>query len=592
MDDDAVTESADVDPAIVAELAALLDAAAAEAVDPHEVPERLRLTEDDKKGPLGAVAMAFQYSAGYRGKEDSAFFGSMLEMTTGHRYPPALKDVSPETAALWAAVGEHVVAPLARARLNDLCFEGRWSNGGKSGRRAVDAYLTFAGDEAEARDDLLAARGSLARAGALRRALSLARKLRDGALAEQAVTAIVAAADTSLSSERPAPGVALALIEALVDDRADMPAVDDLLSRARVVYQHNIWLEAHVIDLQQRRVRQDPQARVRLQREAVTAWIREADKNQGLIRMKHLETAVKMARDYGLTDLLEEATVRLQTVRTEDLGLKSSRLEVAIPADVMEQYFAVFTNAPSWQEALTVLVVNDPPSGNTASNRQRAEEVREVAPLRSVLPTTRLGGDGLPRFTASNDEERAEWRLAEQETFLLSLQAGHVAEVLRRIWSKWGPIPEGELVAFLGGQRHVSSSLASSLARVFIRHFCGDSEGAAYTGTPKIEALVRAIVLACGTPVYRTQRERIPGQYPGLGSLLPELRKLGMDESWFRFLQTFFAAVAGANMRNEFLHGFIDEVTEPTSALIVLALLYLAVGIQLTESGDDEGATK
>ena len=101
---------------------------------------------------------------------------------------------------------------------------------------------------------------------------------------------------------------------------------------------------------------------------------------------------------------------------------------------------------------------------------------------------------------------------------------------------------------------------------------------------PKVEALVRALVLTCGLPIYRIQREKTPGQYPGLGALLPEVRKLGMDESWYRFMHTFLASVAGANERNELLHGFIDEVNEPISALVLLANLYLAVGVQPAET--------
>jgi hypothetical protein len=62
---------------------------------------------------------------------------------------------------------------------------------------------------------------------------------------------------------------------------------------------------------------------------------------------------------------------------------------------------------------------------------------------------------------------------------------------------------------------------------------------------------------------------------------LPDLRKAGLDESWYRFLHNFLASVVGANIRNELLHGFMDEISEPTSALILTAALYLAVAIEL-----------
>lgn len=169
------------------------------------------------------------------------------------------------------------------------------------------------------------------------------------------------------------------------------------------------------------------------------------------------------------------------------------------------------------------------------------------------------------------------------ERISLELYAGLITEALRRIWSKWGPITEGGLSEFLGQRGHVPSNMLTPLARGFLRHFTGDIEGSAYTLTPKVEALIRSIILQCEMPVYRIQRQKTPGQYPGMGAMLPVLAKSGIDESWIRFFHTFFASVAGANMRNELLHGFIDDVSEPTSALIILAAIYLTVGLQLID---------
>lgn len=44
--------------------------------------------------------------------------------------------------------------------------------------------------------------------------------------------------------------------------------------------------------------------------------------------------------------------------------------------------------------------------------------------------------------------------------------------------------------------------------------------------------------------------------------------------------------MAGANTRNELLHGFMDEITESASALILTAALYLAVAIELADPSD------
>jgi hypothetical protein len=46
-------------------------------------------------------------------------------------------------------------------------------------------------------------------------------------------------------------------------------------------------------------------------------------------------------------------------------------------------------------------------------------------------------------------------------------------------------------------------------------------------------------------------------------------------------LHTYFASLAVSSIRNELLHGFINEISEPASALILIAALYLAVGTGL-----------
>jgi len=92
---------------------------------------------------------------------------------------------------------------------------------------------------------------------------------------------------------------------------------------------------------------------------------------------------------------------------------------------------------------------------------------------------------------------------------------------------------------------------------------------------------VRELVLAAGSPVYRTQRANAPGQYPGLGALLPELRTRGVDESWVRYLNALLASPMGDNARNELLHGFWDEPSETLAALVLVGVLFLAVRVSV-----------
>ncbi len=577
-----VTTVGEPSPNLVTAVAARIDAAVCEASGLYEVSALLKLTEEEKSGPLGAVTMAFDYMLGTHGDE----FGAMREWPDGRRYPPGLKDVPPEIWNWWAAAGGQVSVPLARARLYDLCFAGGWGNRGEAARAAAESYLRAAARAGG--DGLRADPGrDLDRAGNLRRALTLARKVRDNPLADRVIADIVVMARESLRDSAAKPGVVLGLLRILAEDRTPPADVDQMLADARDRYRDDSWHSATVIAFQMKRAGTDPDIRAGLQQEAVQVWIDEADRTAGLSRMKNLETAIKLARDYGLPGLADTATSRLQAAAgSEDLGLKAHTSRFTLPDHEVEAYFSQFTDAPSWQDAVETLIAGDPPAGSACVNRDLAAEAAADAVFYALIPKTRLGGDHLPRFTASTDEQRQEWLVAEVEIFRINMMSGLIAEALRRVWSTWGPISESELAAYLGQRTHVPGPLAAVLARGFIRHFTGDFEGAAYAVTPKIEALARSIALACGLPLYRTQREKVPGQYPGLGAILPELRKAGLNESWYRFLHTYLASVAGANTRNELLHGFMDEITETASALILTAALDLAVAIKLNDPSE------
>ncbi|MBA3401328.1 MAG: DUF4209 domain-containing protein [Actinobacteria bacterium] len=178
-----------------------------------------------------------------------------------------------------------------------------------------------------------------------------------------------------------------------------------------------------------------------------------------------------------------------------------------------------------------------------------------AAPILAIVPHVEVGGDGLPRFTASTEPEKREHRLVRYEMQRAQLTAVFLPEVFERVWAKWGPLSVEELATFFGSGDHVAADLAEAVGRDFLRFFNGDFEGASYSTAPHIEALVRAIVLAIPLPVYRLQRQQVPGQYPGPRALLQELQANGLDESWARFLRGFLAEPKGLNFRNELLHG-------------------------------------
>ena len=311
-----------------------------------------------------------------------------------------------------------------------------------------------------------------------------------------------------------------------------------------------------------------------------------AEACEPLVRMTFLQDAIQLARDYGFTELVDECTLRLQSITEKDLDLKPMSVEIPIPAGTIEAGVREILDAGSWQEAFRKLS-SRPPSGNVAANRERADDLMKSHPIRSLVPEEVLGGDGLPRIKVTREEDKREKRLVETELISIQLNALVLHEALGQIWDKWGPISAEDLALFLGARDHVRPELADALARAFLRFFNGDPEGAVFTAAPRLEALVRDLVLKGGLPVYRTQRAKSPGQYPGFGALLAMLLAAGFDESWIRYLGTLLANPMGENARNELLHGFVDVPSESWATLVFVGVLFLAVHVRVTPKCDD-----
>lgn len=186
-----------------------------------------------------------------------------------------------------------------------------------------------------------------------------------------------------------------------------------------------------------------------------------------------------------------------------------------------------------------------------------------------------LGGDGLPRYSPLSDEDRVDDQLAELEIQNLQMVGSLLTEAFRRATETHAPT-EDAVVAFLE-EAHVDGDRARTIARAIGRFHAGDFEAVAYTALPQIEALCRRLLIAIDAPIYRVQRTRTPGQYMGLGAMLPLLRDRGLDESWYRFFRTFLRSPNGWNYRNEALHGFVEDVPAPVAGMVLIGALYLAL---------------
>lgn len=547
-----------------AEAAVLLDKIAPRATDAHQI-SRLIAEELGDEPPEKAkwLRAAFDYMLRFRDEEGSSAFVPMLGFKDGSSYPPVPGEVSKEMSAFWEEVAASVTHPLPKARLTHLLVETAPKRAHIHARSAAVAYIqAFPLHESEL-DKLQALHAA--------QVLSIRFNIKD--VASELSVPLRELVASVLAGEKQMPGVSIPALE-ILDEMGD-EQVDALLAIAHEKYGGDAYNLEGVLAIQRKRASTDKERKA-LDAERVRAWLREAEKADSLARLMHLETAARLAEELGLKDLKEEAVALLQAISPDDIPLQHIRSEVEIPAEAVEQYLQQFVEGyATWWESFQALVFYEPPTGTLEQNEASIKESAREAPLHDLLPKVKLGGDKLPRFKALNDEDRKDEKLAEQEGFRLQVMTPLRAGALERICSHHGKPSREELEGYFAELPGIRDDRDARVAAdCFMRYWDGDGAGA-YVCVALVERLIRNLALKTGRSLYRVQREKRPGQYPGLGFLLRELRK-SLDPSWYRFLWTFLASPAGVNFRNELFHGFVREPSGGHLLLLLSAMTYVA----------------
>lgn len=548
-----------------------------------ELPNMHRLPRDEavEQDPvLGAVAQAFGYriEETRQGSSRRIQFAPYFRGTEGHESPPPLTSVTREVIQIWAALASRVQAPYAKARLNHLLFACGHGNGRQHAEAAIAAYLQSAAQWHRDVDSV----------HDLNVALRLARAVGADDLASNVMMVMVDYARDALGSDTPLPGVTLRLLDPLTDELQPPSEVDVLLAHAWEAYP-GPFTRDEVVELQLRRAISS-QTRTALEEKRVMLWLEAAERAEGLVRAGHLKKALECATATGRRNLIERAAAELQEIQPDELGLVAIFAETALDEEQVDRLLQPITSTGSWQEALTRYGVYGPVTGGSAQNRLQVQADAREFVFSNLMPRESIGGDGLPRFRVETDDEKLEWDLSALEGQHLQVWGNLLARALTAIARRHGIPSEQDLADFFAERPLVDRALAEAIARVLVRFWSGDPEGAVFTVVPRIESLARTIVIATGAGIYRLQRQRTPGQYPGLGVLLDHLKQRGLDESWFRFLYTLCANPAGWNLRNEISHGFVHNAGAPIAALLIQALLYLTwlAPAEVVEKDDSE----
>jgi hypothetical protein len=414
--------------------------------------------------------------------------------------PPAPGDVPEPVAEVWQALLGLVTQPPARARLHHLLFERGGPARREHARSAAAAYIASAQDwerSLDAVQDLAAA-------------TRLARAVGDQDLMVESLAAMCALVARRLDEDDPPAGIVLRGLRHLAGEPDCPPEVDALLDRAAAA-----WPDAHRKDgalaLMLERCSDDA-ARRQVWRRRVAAFTEEAAAaSSGILRAVRLQQALGLAEASGDKELRQDAAAELQTVRRDDLGLMSFTATSRRYEEEFERQVAALSAGDSWQQSLITFALTPPLSGDTERNRDLVRRRHVEHPLGALFPTQLLGPEGLPAYTGTTEEDRFDVDLVRWETDLIEQWLAVLAAALHEIPRRHGLPDLQDISEFLAGWPAVDGPLAPALARALLRYWAGDSEGAAYTVLPRIESVVRGLVLATARGVYRLQREHKPG---------------------------------------------------------------------------------
>ncbi|WP_253851507.1 DUF4209 domain-containing protein [Actinosynnema pretiosum] len=554
-------------------VARLVDQAASGADDVPDVHDALetalaefivaeRAAADQPSPALWTIwAFAFHLKSNEKNEER---FVPFMTFSDGHSTSPFLENLPEACVQWWADLVEVVTSDFAIARLQHLLVERRHGNVGDRARRAAEAYLG------------LAVAPDIGAVTTVKTAVDLAARTGQTKLVEAAIDRAADLGAQALAQDRPWLGIVLGFIDVLVDRKATVHDVEGMLARARTLFRDHPHQEDKVVQVQLARAKGDPDTRRQLCTERVELWLAAGEAADPPARVMYLQQAVEHARAAGDRELVERATVRLQSMRLQSMGFATFSAEVARPTGRLERMLRPITDAADWRDALKHFAILGPPTGDVQWNqRNRAEAARQFV-FSQLFDPVLLGSDHLPRFKATTPEERTEYHLVRHELHNLQMYSPVVLEALVRVIARH-PIPTvDELTEHFCANPVIPLELGAGIGRAFARFWAGDSEGAAFTITPRIEALARNLLITCDEGIYRIQREQTPGQYPGLRFLLDKLLDRGLDPSWHRFILVLCAHVMGMNLRNELAHGFVDHCDDGLTALLLQAAAYLA----------------
>ena len=478
---------------------------------------------------------------------------------------PNLTDVPANVVEQWnhaLAVSTHAVL---RSRLGDLCWLRKINRPHEAARAAITGYLSLS--------DIW---DGVAGYACVSRALNLARAVGEA----DSVKRIYELAEQRAKEYLPVTGgpdiSSLRYLQLLVAApvRERRPGLAELLQRARVLFDHDPYHVHTIIELQQQLVGDDHAARRELQRQLARRWGLAAERDHGMAKLFHLQTALEAARNEPevRADLLrQQREINLATLGFQRLGIEVPIDDVRVDCARRALFSAV-----TWKEVLNLLIMRLRPAGEHEANRDEAANAAAASAVDVILRALVLDPETRQARPIEDYDQRVDQELGTIERRNVDMNAGlFIRPALRYLPIRFSPDP-AELLEWLTDNGSSPLAVARVVRDALYRWWDRDDTlGATTTFTTALEALIRhrASLHKITVTTLATAQQR--GGYRGMGDLLADLRG-HVDESWRRFLRCALVSDTGFNLRNRLFHGILLEPNEQDVAVLAMAALYLS----------------
>lgn len=254
---------------------------------------------------------------------------------------------------------------------------------------------------------------------------------------------------------------------------------------------------------------------------------------------------------------------RLQLIASDkgkniESDMQTFSVPISISSDQLEEWLDALTEG-DLEKSLLRLIARFIPK--VAKTRELVEELRNEAPLLSMISVTRFDPEGRPVGKIGSVEEDPDGRLHEQIGRSIEIKRPFLVMAIDRIREKYFPTAD-DLLTFLQKSPVFAASDTKLLKDGLEAYLEGDFVKAIHVLIPRVERSLRNLLALLGIPTVKTVH-RHPGirDVKNMNDVLEDGRvQVALTEDIWRYLFVLYTdRRGGLNLRNDFAHGIAGE---------------------------------